>query len=112
MPFFNFYFVSFSGVLGILILSKFFGTLPIITKIGRYSIVYLGTHNLYIQCIKEIMLSHSHFEFNNFHIVIVFIIVTLLSSLSCWILLKTVPFLIAQEDIIYIGNVEKFQQRQ
>ena len=29
-----------------------------------------------------------------------------------WILLKTVPFLIAQEDIIYIGNVEKFQQRQ
>ena len=111
MPFFNFYFVSFSGVLGILMLSKFFGTLPIITKIGRYSIVYLGTHNLYIQCIKEIMLSHSHFEFNNFNIVIVFIIVTLLSSLTCWIFLKTVPCLIAQKDIIYIGNVEKFQQR-
>lgn len=57
------------------------------------------------------MLSHSHFEFNNFHIVIVFIIVTLLSSLSCWIFLKTVPFLIAQKDIVYIGNIEKFKQR-
>ena len=57
------------------------------------------------------MLSHSHFEFNNFHIVIVFIIVTLPSSLSCWIFLKTVPFLIAQKDIVYIGNIEKFKQR-
>ena len=36
----------------------------------------------------------------------------IISMVLCWIFLKTVPFLIAQKDIIYIGNVEKFQQRQ
>ena len=36
----------------------------------------------------------------------------IISMVLCWIFLKTVPCLIAQEDIIYIGNVKKFQQRQ
>ena len=28
----------------------------------------------------------------------------------CWIFLKTVPYLIAQKDFIYIGKIEKCDQ--
>lgn len=40
-----------------------------------------------------------------------FICTVLLSMFFGQILLKTVPYLIAQKDIFYIGDIEKIEQR-
>ena len=39
---------------------------------------------------------------------LIFFCTVLFSMILCWILLKTVPCLIAQKDCIYIGDVKKF----
>ena len=43
------------GVTASLLLSKLINKIPIITRIGRYSIAYLGTHALFLRDIRIIV---------------------------------------------------------
>ena len=109
---FHIYFPAFMGVVGILMFTKVIGTIPIITKIGRYSIVYLGTHYLFFKDLRLFFETHISQQQVILIDLLTFSCSVIISMVLCWIFLKTVPCLIAQKDIIYIGNVEKLQQRQ
>ena len=108
---FHIYFPAFMGVIGILMFTKVIGTIPIITKIGRYSIVYLGTHYLLFKDLKLFFEAHISQQQVILIDLLTFSCSVIISMVLCWIFLKTVPCLIAQKDIVYIGNIEKLQQR-
>ena len=99
------------GVTGILLFAKAIGTIPVITRIGRYSIVYLGTHYLFFRDLKELFepLVGQHNEI--WLDVLTFSSTVALSAVTCWGLLKTVPFLIAQKDIVHFGECSEEKER-
>lgn len=104
---FHAYFPCMIGVTAFLLLSKLINKIPIITRIGRFSIAYLGTHALFLRDIRIIL--ETQMSINNGIIVdiITFVTTILLSSISCWIMLKYVPFLIAQQDCVYFCKKNK-----
>ena len=91
--------------------TKVIGTIPVITKIGRYSIVYLGTHYLFFKDLRLFFETHISQQQVILIDLLTFSCSVIISMVLCWIFLKTVPYLIAQKDIVYIGNIEKFKQR-
>lgn len=95
------------GVTAFLLLSKAINKIPLITHIGRYSIVYLGTHALFPEHIRQFILTNNYFSNQITIDLIVFFSTILLCSLFCWILLKTVPYLIAQKELIYFRNLHE-----
>lgn len=101
---FHAYIPGIFGVTAFLLLSKTINKIPLITYIGRYSIVYLGTHALFPKHIRLYITTNS--EISNPIVIdlIVFFSTILLCSLVCWIFLKTVPYLIAQKDLIYFRD--------
>ena len=105
---FHIYVPAFCGVIGILMLTKSIGTIPVITKIGRYSIVYLGTHYLFFKDLRLFFESHICQQQMILIDLLTFSCAVLISMILCQIFLKTVPCLIAQKDCIYIGDVKKF----
>lgn len=50
------------GVTAFLLLSKAINKIPLITHIGRYSIVYLGTHALFPEHIRQFILTNNYFS--------------------------------------------------
>ena len=105
---FHIYVPAFCAVMDILMLTKSIGTIPVITKIGRYSIVYLGTHYLFFKDLRLFFESHICQQQVILIDLLIFFCTVVISMILCWILLKTVPCLIAQKDCIYIGDVKKF----
>ena len=105
---FHIYFPAFCGVIGILMLTKSIGTIPIITKIGRYSIVYLGTHYLFFKDLRLFFESHICQQQMILIDLLIFFCTVVISMILCWILLRTVPCLIAQKDCIFVGDIKKF----
>lgn len=107
---FHTYIPGILGVIGMLMFSKVIGSIPIITKIGRYSIVYLGTHYLFVRDLKsffELSISHQH---NICIDLLTFFSTVLLSMVSCWFLLRTVPYLVAQKDFVYFENINNHEK--
>ena len=89
------------GVSGMLLLAKSFENIPIITHIGRYSIVYLGTHYLFFKDLR--VLFESYITPSDHMIMIdllIFITTIAICMISCYVLRKTVPWFIAQKDCI------------
>lgn len=103
---FHAYFPGIIGVTAFLLLSKLIKKIPMVTIIGRYSIAYLGTHALFLRDIRVIVETQMGIHNGIIVDLITFVTTVLLSSLSCWIMLKTVPFLIAQKDFLYFCNIE------
>lgn len=101
---FHIYFPAFAGVVGILMFTKVIGTIPVITRIGRYSIVYLGTHYLFFKHIRLFLEAHFCQDQVILIDLLTFSCSVLISMALCWIFLKTVPCLIAQKDVVHIGN--------
>ena len=89
------------GVYGLLLLSKYIGKVPILTNIGRYSIIYLGTHQYFEFIIERIAMNFIDMNTYYFQISELFVVI-LLCYISSIILLKYVPFLVAQKDIVHI----------
>lgn len=80
------------GVTASLLLSKLINKIPIITRIGRYSIAYLGTHALFLRDIRIIVETQMGIHNGIIVDMITFITTILLSSISCWIMLKYPSF--------------------
>ena len=68
---------------------------------------YLGTHALFPEHIRQFILTNNYFSNQITIDLIVFFSTILLCSLFCWILLKTVPYLIAQKELIYFRNLHE-----
>ena len=104
---FHTYVPGFLGVTGLLLLSKTIGSVPVVTLIGRYSIVYLGTHYLFFRDLRVFF--ETHLGPHQLLLVdwSIFVSTVLLCMASCWVLLRTVPFLIAQKDILFIGDINR-----
>lgn len=87
------------GTYFILMVAKFFGHLSILSYIGRYSIVVLITHLLYLFAIRNILY---HFGVSQDEIclnILVFIIIMILSIPTIFFCVKYLPIWFAQKDI-------------
>ena len=84
-----------------MLLSKLIGKVPILTNIGRYSIIYLGTHQYFQFIIERFAITFIDINTYVFQISELFVVI-LLSYISSIIMLKYVPYLVAQKDIVHI----------
>ncbi len=91
------YLISISLVLGLLLLCKIVGWLPIVSYFGRYSIIVLGLHGLYLEFATVPL---SYFTGHEFTAIENFVITLLLCWLSIPIFKKYFPSLTAQKDLL------------
>ena len=108
-PMLDFFYLDFTGnillayifsiivVVATLLICKRIKWLPIISYIGRFSVIVLGLHWLYI---KAYSMGYSYFISPDLNIPLRFIVVVV----ACWIsipfVLKLVPHMVAQRDLI------------
>lgn len=88
------------GTYLILIFARYFGRIPIISYIGRYSIVVLLTHLLYIFIIRNIMFQMEIPQDSILVSTSVFIITILFSIPTIWFCKKYLPYFFAQKDLL------------
>lgn len=99
---FGFYTSAFAGILGIMLLGKQFKKIPVISYLGRYSVVTLGIHSFILflanKCFGELM----HGEWLSD---IALLMIVLGISLACTpIIVKTMPQLVAQKEFFSLDN--------
>ena len=92
------YLISIASVLSILFLCKSIKRLPIISHIGRYSIILLCVHHMIYRPVKVVLQITNNEVINNNYSVAA---ITLLLSILCIPLcIKTIPWFVAQKDLI------------
>jgi len=84
------------GTLAVLLIAKALGTIPLISYVGRYSIIVLCTHAYVIQFSGLIISEYIH---NSILIWIVFIATSLICALIIPFFKKYLPHVTAQKDI-------------
>ncbi|MEE3416266.1 MAG: acyltransferase family protein [Prevotella sp.] len=89
-----------AGTLCVLMLSKYFGHLPIISYIGRYSIVVLLTHLLYLFAIRNLLYQAGIDQGARIDInIAVFVVIILLMLPTIKFCIKYLPYCFAQKDL-------------
>ena len=89
-----------AGTMCVLLLSKFLGHLPIVSYIGRYSIVVLLTHLLYLFVIRNLLYQARISQDNRIDInIAVFVVIILLSLPTIKFCVKYLPYCFAQKDL-------------
>ncbi len=96
------YLVAIVGVVSILLFCKVIKKLPIISFIGRYSIIFLGVHFLFIEPLK-ILLSYSDYSIINNNWTLFLLVLTICYGLVP-ICIRFIPWFIAQKDLITVSN--------
>lgn len=95
------YTVTLGMVLGVLFLCKYIQWLPIVSYIGKYSIIILGMHMIYCPYLNVILTRYGYPELTGLPCFIY-------SVFMCWIsipfLIKYVPWFTAQKDLIRLPN--------
>lgn len=97
----NYFFVLLAGIsgsIGVLLLCKMIVKLPIISFIGRYSIIVLGMHTIIINEMKYFFL----YKFTQpiYWEIITFIVVIIISCCLIRFFIKYLPFFVAQQDLV------------
>ena len=98
MPYVN----GLSGTLGVLLFAKQFKYIPVISYIGRYSIIMLGLHgpmigffkSLFSKYISNLYLSDS----------LVFLAIILSVIIVTKLFVKYLPWFVAQKDIVFFSK--------
>ncbi len=85
--------LAISGTMSILYISKIINRIPLISYWGRYSIIILCTHNIYMRIFEPIIHEHNTTLFK----LSSFVIVMLLSIPTIYILNKYLPFVYGQQ---------------
>lgn len=96
-------FAGFAGTFAMLLISKYFNGLPVVTYIGRYSIVVLCTHYMYVMCFARYIYPNTPYLPIWLKILIEFTAITLLSIPTIYICIKYLPWMFAQKDLIKIS---------
>lgn len=99
ISFFSLYFGGIFGTYCILMIAKFIGHLPILSYIGRYSIVVLITHLLYLFVIRNILYQFGVPQNEVWLNTLVFISIIILSVPTISFCIKYLPYWFAQKDI-------------
>lgn len=94
------YVLSFLFVIGTLLLCKVIKWLPIISYIGRYSIIVLVTHQIFLQFIRTFQPYLLGYGINYIYFIFIFT----LSWISIPILKKYIPEFTAQKDFISVDR--------
>ncbi|MFI3285201.1 MAG: acyltransferase [Rikenellaceae bacterium] len=90
------YLLAAISVFAMLMLCKMFKKLPLISYMGRYSLIILCTHHMYYRPVK-VILSKIPIENSTY---IVALITIMLSVISIPICIKLIPWFVAQKDLI------------
>lgn len=89
-----------AGTLLVLFFSKFFTRIPLVSYIGRYSIVVLLTHLLYLFVIRNLLYQAKIPQENRIDVnIIVFMVIIFLSLPTIKYCVKYLPYCFAQKDI-------------
>lgn len=99
ISFLSLYFGGIFGTYLILVISKYFGRLPIISYVGRYSIVVLLTHLLFLFAIRNILYQLGIPQQGILLNLFVFILIILLSVPTIRFCIKYLPYWFAQKDL-------------
>lgn len=97
------YFTGIIGTVAILFIAKYIKKLPIISYIGRYSIIVLCTHEFIIITTRT-LLNATHLDINDFLrlIVILTIVIAIETIIVIPFMIKFLPHVTAQKDIIVL----------
>lgn len=100
------YIAGFSGSLAILLLSSVIQRMPIISYIGRYSLIVLCTHMVMITLLVALrhFLPESFQQTGSMESLIFLALTIAFSMFCCWSLSKYLPWFTAQKDLIKIGG--------
>lgn len=93
---FGFYISAFAGILGIMLIGKQFKKAPVISYLGRYSVVTLGIHSFILHFANKFVGKVIH---NEWLLAIALLIVVLGISLALTpVIVKIMPQFVAQKD--------------
>lgn len=110
---FQFYAAAFAGIFVIMLIGKRFKKIPVISYLGRYSVITLGVHALILHFCHQIF---GRFIHNEWILAITILFVTLAISLAVTpLFLKIIPQFVAQKDFFPIGdkkNEEKSRENK
>lgn len=88
-----------SGTYFVLMIAKYFNHLPIFSYIGRYSIVILLTHLLFLFAFRNILFQLGVPQKGVLLNLLLFVLIILLSVPTIWFCIKYLPYWFAQKDI-------------
>lgn len=95
---FQFYAAGFAGILMIMMIGKQFKYVPVISYLGKYSVITLGVHAFVLHFCRKVVGTFIH---NEWAYTIVLLIVVLAISLAATpIIKKIMPQFVAQKDLI------------
>jgi len=100
-PFFQ-YVLGMTGTLGVIFLAKLLRNLPFVSYWGRYSIMILVTHNLIIPVYLSLLLKTGLSQ--PLLVAIVLVVVMFSYQLIIPLMLKFLPYVTAQKDMIKISK--------
>lgn len=89
-----------SGLLLVLIIAKRVNYLYIISYIGRYSIVVLCTHLIYLFIIRNILYQFNILQEDGCINFLVYLVIMMLSIPTIYFGIKYLPYIFAQKDVI------------
>ncbi|WP_295937751.1 acyltransferase [uncultured Alistipes sp.] len=92
------YLLAFSSVLAVLLLSKVIRWLPVVSYVGRYSIVLLCTHHLFCRPIKVLLADQPCQWLDNAYLVAALTLVCCLISIPLCV--RFLPWFVGQKDLI------------
>ena len=102
---FQVYIAAFAGIFMIMLLCKKIKQIPIVTYLGRYSVITLSIHGPILHFTNPVV---AHFIHNAWIQSTVLLLLTLaICILVTPILLKVIPQLVAQKDLLKVDSLKK-----
>lgn len=101
VSFVRLYVGGFFGSIFMILISKFIGRLPVVSYIGRYSIVVLITHQFYLFVIRNVLYQINIPQDSAWVSFGVFIIVVLISLPTIKYSIKYLPYCFAQKELLH-----------
>ncbi len=102
---FQLYIAAFAGIFSIMLLCKKIKHIPVISYLGRYSIITLSIHGPILHFTHQLAARFLHNEWLQ-AFALLFLILAI-SILSTPVFLKVIPQVVAQKDFIKITNCEE-----
>lgn len=98
IPFFSVYICGIFGALAVLLFSKIFGYIPLLSYLGKYSIIVLIVHHPFVKLFNDFLFWRWAWLYNNTFIK--FLIVMLITTCLVPFMKRYAPYVTAQKDLI------------
>lgn len=99
---FQFYIAAFAGIFMIMLLCKKIKKFPVISYLGRYSVITLGIHGPILHFIGPLASRYIH---NDWLLAVTLLLLTLIACIAATpFFLKVIPEVVAQKDLLKING--------